>query len=109
MEAIHASLLRYHGSLSSLTTTVDNLYSVKICAAGSSRILHTLTDDRCPLTNAPLDLWLAPEMLKDVNHQGSKEADMYALGIVICEILAGNTVVVDLDSADATFGKWSAN
>ncbi|OQV13991.1 Atrial natriuretic peptide receptor 1 [Hypsibius exemplaris] len=106
LDAIHASPIHFHGSLSSLVVTLDHMYSIKICAAGSTRLFEELTDNRSPLVNAPLDLWLAPEMLKQRRHQGTKEADIYALGIIICEVLAGASVTLGLDTPDETFATW---
>ncbi|XP_055347128.1 speract receptor-like [Paramacrobiotus metropolitanus] len=79
--------VRYHGSLSSLSVALDSRFTAKLCDAGSRKIYQILSKSSS-FTLADQDVMLPPDRQTD----GSQSKDIFALGIVMYEILKGMPV-----------------
>ncbi|XP_055347158.1 atrial natriuretic peptide receptor 1-like [Paramacrobiotus metropolitanus] len=84
LQFIHASPLRCHGSLSSLSVIVDNRYTAKICDIGSIRIFQALSRKFLTLDT---ETSFAPECVTDPSNFLTQESDIYSLGVIMQEIL----------------------
>lgn len=78
---LHNSFLQCHGYLKSSYCLVDDRWQVKLSNYGltSFRRLEKRT--------ARDNLWTAPELIRESDHTGSKEGDIYSLAMVCSEIV----------------------
>lgn len=84
---------------------IDDRFCIKHCGFGVSRILASLTGSHLAFQDDPVQLWMAPEMLKDGKNPGTKDADIYSLGVVMAETLTGKTPLnVVLEKKDNVTG-----
>ncbi|OWA53686.1 Atrial natriuretic peptide receptor 2 [Hypsibius exemplaris] len=83
---IQTSDLQFHGSCSSLTAMIDQRFCVKLCGFGSTQMLAILTGMNVARPADTIKLWMAPEMIQDSRHQGSKSADVYSVALVVLEV-----------------------
>ncbi|CCD70806.1 Receptor-type guanylate cyclase gcy-7 [Caenorhabditis elegans] len=78
---LHGSMVGYHGMLTSKCCLIDDRWQVKISNYG-------LQDLRSPEMYEKKDLlWSAPELLRAEDIKGSKEGDVYSLGIICAELI----------------------
>ena len=94
---IHSTTLQFHGRLSSLSVMIDKRFCVRICGHGATKFSVILRSSHEHIDGniiIPHVLWMSQEMLQDEKHSGSKEADIFSLGIVITEVLTKNAPIV---------------
>ncbi|XP_055331094.1 atrial natriuretic peptide receptor 1-like [Paramacrobiotus metropolitanus] len=87
---LHASRLKCHGSLSSLSTLLDNRFAVKLSGYASKRLLSSVGYQSIVANRMEL-LWDAPEQHAGASKEGSRIADIFSFGIVMGEIMTGLT------------------
>ncbi|OQV21221.1 Atrial natriuretic peptide receptor 1 [Hypsibius exemplaris] len=101
---IQTSDLQFHGSCSSLTAMIDQRFCVKLCGFGSTKMLAILTGMNVASPGDTIKLWMAPEMVQDPRHQGSKSADVYSVALVVLEVFTQCTPMnVVLESETSCF------
>ncbi|KAL4224656.1 hypothetical protein ACF0H5_015353 [Mactra antiquata] len=96
LEHIHKSSIRYHGNLKSSNCVIDSRWVCKLTDFGV-RKLKSIQDSEDMLGEhafyAAL-FWTAPEVLRKVlaktNYEFTHQADIYALGIIVKELLCRN-------------------
>uniref|UniRef100_A0AC35FQD1 Guanylate cyclase n=1 Tax=Panagrolaimus sp. PS1159 TaxID=55785 RepID=A0AC35FQD1_9BILA len=82
LSIIHNSnFLGCHGRLSSRNCVVDDRWVVKISDFGLHKLVNSDKKRKTDL------LWTAPELMRDQNLGGSKQADIYSFAIIASEIL----------------------
>ncbi|XP_055330965.1 atrial natriuretic peptide receptor 1-like [Paramacrobiotus metropolitanus] len=87
------SSLKQHGMLSSLNIMMDKRFSVRISSYALAKFRKAFGGHIFP-TNLPLDptmLWAAPEILLANKTSGSREGDVYSLGVIMTEIFTKRT------------------
>ena len=102
MDYIHSQELHHHGVCSSLTCMIDKRFCLQICGYGSARMLSLMANRNVESTEDVMQLWMAPEMLVDRRHPGSKAADVFSVALVILEIFTRNTpmdVILESESS----------
>ncbi|GAV05720.1 hypothetical protein RvY_15806-2 [Ramazzottius varieornatus] len=102
MDYIHSQELHYHGVPSSLTCMIDKRFCLQICGYGSARMLCLTTGRNIESEEDVTQLWMAPEMLADRRHIGSKAADAFSTALVILEIFTRSTpmdVILESESS----------
>uniref|UniRef100_A0A914QS99 Guanylate cyclase n=1 Tax=Panagrolaimus davidi TaxID=227884 RepID=A0A914QS99_9BILA len=77
----NSNFLGYHGRLSSRNCVVDDRWVVKISDFGLHKLVNSDKKRKTDL------LWTAPELMRDQNLGGSKQADIYSFAIIASEIL----------------------
>ncbi|VDN25592.1 unnamed protein product [Cylicostephanus goldi] len=82
---IHSSFLEKHGCLTSACCLVDSRWQVKISNYGMG-FLHST--EELPLRNK---LYMAPELLRDYQPDGTKQGDIYSFAIICSELIAGTS------------------
>ena len=95
MQYIHHSPCHFHGSLSTLTAVIDKRFTIKLCGLGATKLFKATVQCPFPDRADPVRLWSAPEMIFNTKSVGSKQADVYSLGIILIEVL---TLQAPLDS-----------
>uniref|UniRef100_A0AC35UA92 Guanylate cyclase n=2 Tax=Rhabditophanes sp. KR3021 TaxID=114890 RepID=A0AC35UA92_9BILA len=89
---IHSSsLIQYHGRLNSKNCLLNDRWQLKISN------FNLKEHRRFEKTKAKNKLWIAPEHLRDESGYGSKEGDIYSLGIIFSEIVT-KKVAWDLEN-----------
>uniref|UniRef100_A0A0N5A2B0 Guanylate cyclase n=1 Tax=Parastrongyloides trichosuri TaxID=131310 RepID=A0A0N5A2B0_PARTI len=81
IEYLHKSPINYHGFLTSKNCQISDHFQLILSNFDFKSLrkqLRTHEEDK---------LWIAPEILNDNNIIGSKEGDIYSLGIIISEII----------------------
>ncbi|CAD5124702.1 DgyrCDS12965 [Dimorphilus gyrociliatus] len=101
MNFLHSSILKFHGHLTSSCCLIDSRWSLKISWYGCHDLEALLLkealkeEDRGDYEIFKKFLWFPPEILKECCQDfkqlslplGSKEADVYAFGLILSEIL----------------------
>ncbi|PIC22663.1 hypothetical protein B9Z55_016638 [Caenorhabditis nigoni] len=83
---LHGSIVGCHGMLTSKCCLIDDRWQVKISNYG-------LKDIRSPEMYEKKDLlWSAPELLRAEDIKGTKEGDVYSLGIICAELITRKSV-----------------
>ncbi|EGT60468.1 CBN-GCY-7 protein [Caenorhabditis brenneri] len=83
---LHGSIVGCHGMLTSKCCLIDDRWQVKISNYG-------LQDIRSPEMYEKKDLlWSAPELLRAEDIRGTKEGDVYSLGIICAELITRKSV-----------------
>uniref|UniRef100_A0AC34Q8K7 Guanylate cyclase n=1 Tax=Panagrolaimus sp. JU765 TaxID=591449 RepID=A0AC34Q8K7_9BILA len=78
---LHASFLGCHGYLKSSYCLVDDRWQVKLSNYGLKSLRKT------EARKAKDQLWTAPELIRDSDHSGTKQGDVYSLAIICSEII----------------------
>ncbi|ELU09639.1 hypothetical protein CAPTEDRAFT_119081 [Capitella teleta] len=90
MNYLHSSSLHHHGGLTSDNCVIDNRWVLKVTAFG----MKSLKGKELPAPDEEIGdyeiyrdrVWSAPEILRE-SGTGSQEADVYAFGIILQEIV----------------------
>ncbi|CAJ0589458.1 unnamed protein product [Cylicocyclus nassatus] len=90
---IHSSFLEKHGCLTSSCCLVDSRWQVKLSNYGLGFMNGT---DEPPLR---YKLYMAPELLREYQQDGTKQGDIYSFAIICSELIAG-TSAWDLENRD---------
>ncbi|CAI5451737.1 unnamed protein product [Caenorhabditis angaria] len=83
---IHQSIIECHGMLTSKSCLIDDRWQVKLSNYGMRDIRS-----REMLIKKDL-LWSAPELLRNDDIMGTKEGDIYSLGIICSELITRKSV-----------------
>ncbi|CAD5213023.1 unnamed protein product [Bursaphelenchus okinawaensis] len=81
LEYIHHSNVKYHGNLNSSCCLVDDRWQIKLSHFGMKNARRVVERHR------KANLWVAPEILRNKDHIGSKEGDIYSFAIVSSELM----------------------
>ncbi|GAV04817.1 hypothetical protein RvY_15038 [Ramazzottius varieornatus] len=104
---IHRSMLRFHGSITSLAVGIDPRFTLKICLVGVTPLCGLLLtqkdiDQYKPdITMKFYSLWLPPEVLLDAKEVADPRADSYSFGVLLYEITTRNSPF-NIDFSDLT-------
>ncbi|XP_055330957.1 atrial natriuretic peptide receptor 1-like [Paramacrobiotus metropolitanus] len=91
LKFIHNSPLHHHGMLSSIGIMIDKRFCIKISSYALSKFRMQFCGHIFPVM-LPLDaaiLWAAPEIIAATKTSGSREGDIYSLGVIVSEIFTG--------------------
>uniref|UniRef100_A0A8R1HLR7 Guanylate cyclase n=1 Tax=Caenorhabditis japonica TaxID=281687 RepID=A0A8R1HLR7_CAEJA len=83
---LHQSIIGCHGLLSSKCCLIDDRWQVKISNYGLRDIPAIEMIEKKDL------LWSAPELLRAEDLRGSKEGDVYSLGVICAELITRKSV-----------------
>ena len=92
---IHNSALQFHGKLSTSAVIIDRRFRAKLCGHTTKKFSTLLNAGKLyPEDDITMNEFLGPEMLTDKFHPGSKEGDVYSVGIVIAQTLTTTGVLL---------------
>ncbi|XP_055356481.1 atrial natriuretic peptide receptor 1-like [Paramacrobiotus metropolitanus] len=84
---IHSSDLKFHGALKSPNCMVTNQLVVKLTDFGWPKEMTIIGQTVLNKQNYSRLLWTAPEILRNSGAYPTREADIYALGIIMHEVV----------------------
>ncbi|KHN72049.1 Guanylate cyclase receptor-type gcy-1 [Toxocara canis] len=84
--ALHNSVLRYHGLLTSKRCLIDERWQLKISDYGLKKIRRNQSVNKNEM------LWMAPEILRSELHEGTQESDIYSFAIICSELIMRQSV-----------------
>ncbi|GAU99760.1 hypothetical protein RvY_10712-2 [Ramazzottius varieornatus] len=95
---IHSSKLRFHGSLTSLCTFVDERFTLKINGTGILPYFGTILIDKVvampdykyEVSTMMVNLWMAPEFRQDLRTGWSAASDAFSFGVLLYEMSTRN-------------------
>lgn len=98
---LHSSSLGFHGRLKSSNCLVSSRFVVKLSDYGPHSLYEQLDDaERDEYSLMAKQLWMSPELLKSGATAGSKKGDVYALGLLIYEIITNAIPFYDHSKGD---------
>ncbi|CAI2353557.1 unnamed protein product [Caenorhabditis sp. 36 PRJEB53466] len=83
---LHQSIVGCHGLLTSKSCLIDDRWQVKISNYGLKDIRSMDLLEKKDL------LWTAPELLRTEDIRGTKEGDLYSLGVICAELITRKSV-----------------